>query len=445
MPRSTSPDPAQQTQASGAPRPVSSGLWDHLRASTPMGWVLSGFALSYISFFLRPVFFTGRKMLVTQVVPVMEHLGTDLDQTLLAVHRFFDFGQTPYVGAMLFPPLTYVLFRPLQWLPDALAYQILSTLTILAYACATILFPLLVSREKPLPPALVLVAATGFVSYGLQFELERGQFNVIAACLAYLAIWIFHAHPSRRLWAYVLFSLSVQLKLYPLVFVLMLVGDWRDWKDNLRRFALLGLANIVLFFSLGPALFLDFLRAVWADQAGPEMVGFVNHSIHSFVNLVVADAAGSGRPLPGPSAGIATFVLYAIVGLCLLLIVLEAVRERSTGLNPDLLMACALAALLLPGESNDYKLTILAGPVAIFLSSLTQRGYPRAGRIIWRVAILLFSLAYSSTLFSFTYKPPVLMLEDLFPALLVMLLSATLIVLWPGRRPESAPGSETGP
>ncbi len=422
-----------------------SRLLDRLGGSSPTAWIFAGFAVSYVLFFLRPVFFSGRKMLATQVVPVMEHLGTDLDQTLLATHRFFDFGLTPYTGAMLFPPLTYILFRPLQNLPGLLPYQIMSTLTVAAYGFASVLFPLLMARGRALSPELALVAATGFVSYGLQFELERGQFNAVAASLAYLAIWIFHARPSSRFWAYVLFSLSVQLKLYPLIFGLMLVRDWKDWRGTLRRFGLLGLANFALFFCLGPGVFWDFARAVWSDQAGPEMVGFVNHSIHSFVSLLAVNTAGPVQSSAAPYFGVIAVALYAVVVLCLLLIIVKQARSRSGGFNPDLLLACAIAALLLPGESNDYKLTILAGPVAIFLASLGQRPRPQAGRLAGAGAILLFSAAYSSTLFSFTYKPPFLFLEDLFPALMLMLLAATFVAWHSVRTGPEAAESGTSP
>ncbi len=137
---------------------------------------------------------------------------------------------------------------------------------------------------------------TGLLSYGFQFELERGQFNVIAASLAYLAVWIYHSGRGSELWAYVLFSLSVQMKLYPLVFIVMFIRDWRDWKSNLSRLSLLALANFGLFFVLGWRVFLDFVSAVRLVSVRMDAISISNHSIHSFITQAAGIVATSGPP-----------------------------------------------------------------------------------------------------------------------------------------------------
>ncbi len=63
---------------------------------------------------------------------------------------------------------------------------------------ATLYVPLSMSPGKRVTPELLVVFATGLISYGLQFELERGQFNVIAVSLAYLAIWMYHSRQWTR-------------------------------------------------------------------------------------------------------------------------------------------------------------------------------------------------------------------------------------------------------
>ena len=56
---------------------------------------------------------------------------------------------------------------------------------------------------------------TGLTSHGLQFELERGQFNVVAISLCLLAVYIFHYQVKYRHFGYLLFLVAVQLKVYP--------------------------------------------------------------------------------------------------------------------------------------------------------------------------------------------------------------------------------------
>jgi Gpi18-like mannosyltransferase len=103
------------------------------------------------------------------------------------------------------------------------------------------------------------------------------------------AIYIFHFHPKYRIFAYLLFSLSVQLKLYPAIFIVMLIDNWKDWKSILRRFAGLAVFNILLLFIMGPRIFLDFLRSVSGQMSAPGWTWNGNHSINAFVFNLTKD------------------------------------------------------------------------------------------------------------------------------------------------------------
>ena len=101
---------------------------------------------------------------------------------------------------------------------------------------------------------------------------------------------------------------------------------------------------------------------------------------------------------------------------------LSTVRRR---LNPELLLACTLGTSLLPAISNDYRLSILVGPVAVLLTGTT--GGPRAadrgrdGRLWTALTIAALSAAYSATLVPIAFKPENLVLANACPALLLML------------------------
>jgi hypothetical protein len=92
---------------------------------------------------------------------------------------------------------------------------------------------------------------------------------VFTLLLCLTSIYIFHYHPKYRLLAYILFSLSVQLKLYPAIFIVMFVDDWRDWKNVVLRFLGIGLVNLLLFFVMGYQTFQDFIRSVTAQMLNP--------------------------------------------------------------------------------------------------------------------------------------------------------------------------------
>jgi hypothetical protein len=399
-------------------------------------WILLGFLPGYVWFFLWPVFFSGPVMNpLHEIVPFMSPIGADLRQTMRSVQGLFYAGVTPYIGDINYPPLTFVLLGPFLLVGNSVRYVVMSAITLVSYGIATVAFPLTIRGEKRLPAALMLVLITGVLSYALQFELERAQFNVLSGLLAYAAIWIFHRHPRGRLWAYALFCLSVQLKLYTFVFVFMLIQDWRDWRANLRRIGLLVLANIGLTFILGPRIFMDFVSSIFVWGYQPSGIRPDNGSIFSFANLFVRSAARSQAWLSGAAPWLEV-ALLALVGLCLSALVWRAYRQNVHGVDPHLLVGCTIAAIVVPALSYDYKLTLLAGPTAILLLSLGEKPPLNSRGIPLILAVMLFSFAYCLTLFSPGYKPGILVLHSNFPALMTMLFT----VIWMARLTEPAAG-----
>jgi hypothetical protein len=104
--------------------------------------------------------------------------------------------------------------------------------------------------------------------------------------------------------------------------------------------------------------------------------------------------------------------------------------QKWNGINSYLLLACTIGALLIPSVSHDYKLSILAAPVAFLFNdelSVAERAHQLHLHIIFIVLTLIVSVSYSLTLFSYTNKPA--MLSNNFPALFTMLLIVTSLSL----------------
>jgi hypothetical protein len=272
----------------------------------------------------------------------------------------------------------------------------------------------------------------------MQFELERGQFNIIAFTLCILAIYLFHCHGTFRHLAYLLFSVAVQIKIYPAIFIFMFIKDWRDWKNNLLRFASLGLFNIALLFVLGYTMFLEFFRAL-VDHLGITLTFPGNHSIKAYVyNLT-----NSGFDLFHPAtiswlknnSSLIEALFFAFYFLCLLAQLLKAYKNKERGINPDLLLTYTIGAMILPTVSIDYKLPLLAAPMALALSHRTMK-FMGPRKIAAILLVLMLSLAYSMTLFPYIYKPGYL--ANSFPMLLLILTAITLLsFLDNGTKPES--------
>jgi len=395
--------------------------------TSPVTWVILGFSISYLLFFVFPIFMSAQVMQFPMYLPAIDPIGIDLDQMLFYSESLFIRKQTPYVGSNLYPPLASILFGPLLTISISMAYRIITLINVFCFAIITYLFPLKTSKNKKASSLLILFFITGILSYGFQFELERGQFNVIAISLCFLAIRIFHFHFRYRYLAYFLFTLSVQLKVFPLIFIVMLISNWQDWINNIKRLLMLGVVNISLLFVLGPHIFVDFINAI-AYQISTPYIWIGNHSIRSFIILLF-----------GPDykySGLIQIMLLAIVAFCILLVIYQAYRNKQKGINFVLLLACTLGALLIPSVSHDYTLSILVAPVTMVFMEyefLGKIGNPRLNKL-FIVLLLIFSITYSSTLFSYTYAQLFpfsyeSILTNKFPALFIMLLATTLLSL----------------
>lgn len=394
--------------------------------------ILAGFLVSYVSFFLLPVFLSPGGMQFYQYIPAIAPGGVDLKQVLNAAKEWLG-GGSPYFQYNLYPPLTYVLVSPLLLIPYDLRYRLATFATLIAYSLLSLFIPLALGGMRKAWGILIFVFLTGLFSYGFQFEIERGQFNVLAVCLAFLAIWIFHKHPHFRPAAYFLLSLSVQLKLYPLIFVVTLVDDWRDWRSTIRRFALFCGVNLALLFVLGTSIFVEFIRAIEIQTQNRDWIWIGDHSIHSFLALLVSRLVQRGWDWMVPYQDWLQIGGSVLIAACIALIGWKGYRERQNGSEPHLLMACAIGASILPAISNDYELSILVAPVAILLGRLAadsaQSDLPIPRSRLTALLISIFSLAYSSILFSYVQKPATILLANAFPALLVMLFTVTGLAL----------------
>jgi len=413
-------------------KPRIQSLLERISKITPLPWILLGFFISYLLFFVRPIFLSSQFMQFPEYVPATGYIGEDLLQMLSYSESWFAAKQTPYIDRNLYPPLASVLFTPMLGFEFSAAYKIVTLVNVLFYGLMTFVLPLRISKEKQVSSLLMIIFITGLFSYGFQFELERGQFNVIAMAACLLAIWIFHNHHRFRFLAYILFTISIQLKVFPAIFIVMLITDWHDWKNNIKRFVGLGAANFALFFILGPSVFVDFLRAIKAQSVNPS-IWSGNHSIRSFVTSISKTATQTGWSWIDHYSGWVQLAFLAMIALCLLLIMIQAYRQKQTGINSHLLLACTIGALLIPPVSHDYKLSILAAPVAILLSDVSyfSEGATRSRRhFVIMMLVLILSTAYSTTLFSYTHKP--LTLASNFPALITMMLVTTCLSIMSG-------------
>jgi hypothetical protein len=392
-------------------------------------WVMTGFLLIYLLQFLAPVFLspTLQMNFFSGYLPNMNPIGNDLREMMGLIKGWAVENQSPYLAERFYPPLTYIIFTPLLLVKDYLTlYQLFTLITFFSYCFLTLLLPLKIIEKRHFVLALLLFV-TGLFSYGFQFEVERGQYNVLTFLLCLFSVYIFHYHPRYRLIAYVLFSISIQLKLYPAIFIVMFVDDWRDWKKTLLRFAGIGLFNFLLLFVMGYQSFWEFIHSVTTQISTPSWWGPWNHSISAFISTIKQDGFGlvdrpTLRMLRPYSNLVETLLLLTYLVLFGCALTIFHLRKEK-GLDTFLLLTCTIGALTVP-ISYDYTLSILTAPMILFLCGIPEMN------TIWKkgISILLIlgiSAAYFSMLIPYDFRPYVL--QNAFPLLFIILVLTTIL------------------
>jgi hypothetical protein len=280
--------------------------------------------------------------------------------------EWFSENQSPY-RLQFYPPFTYVFFAPLLLVDHyPTLYKFFTLFMVISYCFLTLVLPLKMTVKKNIP-LIVLFFVTGLTSYGLQFELERGQYNVFTFLLCLWAIYIFHFHPKYRIFAYLLFSLSVQLKLYPAIFIVMLIDNWKDWKSILRRFAGLAVFNILLLFIMGP-------RSSWISSVQfrvrclhPDGHGMVTIPLIAVFNLT-KDGFRSLDQIPWNAQTNSESLKHPCFYCSLLCFLCYTdLLQTNNPIRTHICYSCMIGALGL-GQQH-YTLSMLAAPVALVLSS----------------------------------------------------------------------------
>jgi hypothetical protein len=420
--------------------------------------LMLGFFISYVLLLILPVFLndshTMRFFRYIPTLPRANMIGEDARGLHFFSRAWID-GNDPYaVNWIAYPPLTLLLFLPLGLASPFAAYSGILLLSLAGYIWLTLWLP--ARLHGSVSSINLLFLATGLVSYGLQFELERGQFNIIAVSLCFLGIHLFHKSAGRpwiRFLSYVLLTLAIQLKVYPAIFAVMFVDDWPDWRGNLKRLLALAAGNLLLLFTLGYGTFVRFRDALFAQVANP-FAWAGNHSIGSFSQSLgeLSNSSMLNRYLPGISEilrdhpGWIALLLLGSYLLCFGLSLRRSWEEHAAGIRPHLLLLCTLGALMIPSISFDYTLALLAGPLVIFMDRVAadSAAYTRRNRLlrwVWILAIAILSFAYSWTLFSYTNKPELALFNNAFPALW-LILAASMILTW---RPYSRPAGGPSP
>jgi hypothetical protein len=359
--------------------------------------VVSSYIITYIFLYLRTVFFdaSGEMFLPNDIHHAWYKIGSDLLGNIHRCEQLLSTGEPDSIG-FYFSPLWVIFFNFLSLFdPEALRWVwLLATLG--SYVAACLLMPRYFGAGSTPAPATLFIAATGFVSYGLRFELERAQWNAIVFMMCLLAVVLSRTGRRRDLWlAYGLFTVAVHLKLWPIFLVVTLFDLRKGWRVNALGAGFLAFLNLALLFMLGPGFFATYLKSVVHKATDPNIwVG--DHSIFSFSRQM--------ETMHGWSPHLGGW----LTGLCLLVLLAAVIFRFYQCRRADdvlIVVLCVLAGMLVPSTSNDYKLVILTMVMALLVGGY-RLSYPwQSGAAMGeRVALLTILGCYQLTLYSHFYK-----------------------------------------
>ena len=399
-----------------------------------------GYVLSYLVTYVRYTYFAGSETMrfptdMLTMSPPCNDLYVSAKYAIQTLHAGTIKG-VPFVYSPLFvliySPLSYFDFTTLRWLSF--------TSIIACYCVIGFIFPKFWKGSALTSPTALLILFTGFLSYGMRFELERGQWNVqtLLLCLTGLAL-----KDSKNTWiiflSYLLFSISVHLKLYPLLFVIGFIIPEEGWIKNVKRLVTLGLLNVVLLFIMGGTFLKEYLHTL-TQYAGSPSVWISNISLYAYITQI------SGYMHLG------IYGLKILNNLYIMLFLGSIILAFYKGLRGDnsiILFLIVIGATLFPTVSFDYKILLLTLCAALFFSTykfsstkilISKTGNGSQSSIAFSLITFMEYLAlgtiviiYPYTLYSYVYKADwgILGASDTTPLIIISLALMLLIATQP--------------
>lgn len=371
-----------------------------------------GFIATYLLFYVRFTYFAGTDVMrfpadLFAMKPICADLLLSTSSSLEIV-KHMKMQVVPWV----YSPLFVLIYAPLG-LIDTLYLKWLSSITIIVSVVACcIYFPRQYKRSLFNSPVAIIVFITIFFSYGLRFEIERGQWNTQTFLLVLLGLKF---KDSRNLYykllGYVLFSIGVHLKLWPLIFTICFIDVEEKILKNVRNLFYLGIFNVLLLFVLGRSFLYEYFHGL-------------GHATTNF-NVWIANISLSAYFIQIESYfhishSISLFLIVAFLIIYASSIILGMIRGIN-GSNILILYQTLLGGLLFPSTSFDYKLSVLGIGTCllftcydnIFISSESLFNITiKNGLKIscnYKSLIHLFSLgiiitSYSSLIYSYYYR-----------------------------------------
>ena len=338
--------------------------------------IFFSFIITYLLFYIIPTFInvTQNSMYVSKPIlnPV---IGGDLKWVLndgrevlgLPIIEPDTLDDIPLYGT----PVTYILFGVLGLLSHRRAYYLFTAIQVLLFFFMPFIGSKFLKKKEgfSISPSIILILILGSSSYGLEYELQMGQYDIFSISLCILGVYIFHQ--SEKQWQHILaillISIGFQLKIQFFLLILCLVRPDDTFKTLIKRGCIVSLINLSLLLIAGYQRMLNYIVNLMAANNIPSYQPN-HHSIRSFAYFQF-------QVIPLESLGLTPelvrWVLAIIVICCVLLTLKASLKSSFTMWGKYGLVVYSIAGCLLMPLSQDYRLAALVLPFTILLGNLS--------------------------------------------------------------------------
>jgi hypothetical protein len=162
-------------------------------------WVLIGFLIIFVFFFLFPVFFNPERSMwyFHRFLPDRRPIGLDVRAVMDYVHNWLVSGESPYADRFIaYPPLALILFAPMQLIGYPAFYFVIVSLTVSIYSLAALVVAAALPRERNyfLLPVLFILSSTSllFRFVSLRYFCIIAAINIISQPICFL-LWVYNS------------------------------------------------------------------------------------------------------------------------------------------------------------------------------------------------------------------------------------------------------------
>jgi hypothetical protein len=318
------------------------------------------------------------------LIPLAHPAGVDFRDGLYDPARAFTTISSGW------PPFTLIVGRPFTLFSFATAH-VIQVVVLVALAVASVVLTAVLAtkavvagdplEERPVDAAqLGLVAGVWLLtSAGFMYEIERGNIDLYALFFALLAVWLMLRLPRSPWWPAIALAISINLKLYPGVLLVLLLWRYR-WRAIIPALV----TNVALLLIAGPRTLMDTISGQTAVESVSKPYWWGNHSAASL--SVVLRQLTTWAP---------SWVYWPllVVPLAISIVTLAILVRHGWSARRAVLAAatCVPVMSVVPAISHDYKLVIFVFPLAVLGAAIATMGGRRS--LVWSVEFGLLAWA----------------------------------------------------